>query len=203
MRKNSIRWRTSRGVAFRAAVPRASAPRSLRSVFAHVPALVERYGDCESCWPCSHWEDPRFRSKPSTGSPVHIFLVDTAIPRITCDERSHAQRFPPQGARCVNALSSSTCIRAGCRQRLFELHRLHRAAAIRPSDQRCFPLPGNALPGPRRSSRRQRCSTFGFTSNARATSPRDTPCSSRRTAAGLNSFVNCLRDKPMTQFSIQ
>jgi hypothetical protein len=31
----------------------------------------------------------------------------------------------------------------------------------------------------------------------------DTPCSIRRTAASLNSFVNCLRDNPMTQFSIQ
>jgi 3-hydroxypropanoate dehydrogenase len=29
-----------------------------------------------------------------------------------------------------------------------------------------------------------------------------TPCSSRRTAASLNSLVNCLRDNPMTQFSI-
>ena len=37
----------------------------------------------------------------------------------------------------------------------------------------------------------------------RATSAIDTPCSSRRTAASLNSFVNCLRDNPMTQFSIQ
>ena len=44
------------------------------------------------------------------------------------------------------------------------------SSATRPSDQRCFPLPGNALPGPWRNSRRQRCSTFGFTSNARATS---------------------------------
>jgi len=31
----------------------------------------------------------------------------------------------------------------------------------------------------------------------------DTPCSSRRTAASLNSLVNCLRDNPMTQFSIR
>src|SRR5215471_5349228 len=71
-------------------------------------------------------------------------------------------------------------------------------SAICPSDQRCFPLPGNALPGPCRNSRRQRCNTFGFTSNARATSAIETPCSSRRTAASLNSFVNCLRDNPMT-----
>src|SRR6266853_1055202 len=53
-------------------------------------------------------------------------------------------------------------------------------SAIRPSAQRCFPLPGNALPGPVRNSRRQRCSTFGLTSNARAASPMETPCSSRR-----------------------
>src|SRR5262249_33175814 len=68
-------------------------------------------------------------------------------------------------------------------------------------DQRCFPLPGNALPGPCRNSRRQRCSTFGLTSNPRATSPMETPCSSRRTAASLNSLVNILLDNPMTQFS--
>jgi hypothetical protein len=29
----------------------------------------------------------------------------------------------------------------------------------------------------------------------------DTPCSRRRTAASLNSFVNCLRDNAMAQFS--
>src|SRR4029077_21179509 len=49
----------------------------------------------------------------------------------------------------------------------------------------------------------QRCSTFGFTSIARATSPRETPCSSRRTAASLKSFVNILLDNPMTQFSFE
>jgi len=47
------------------------------------------------------------------------------------------------------------------------------------------------------------CNTLGFTSNARAASPIDTPYSSRGTAASLNSLVNCLRDNPMTQFSIQ
>ena len=36
----------------------------------------------------------------------------------------------------------------------------------------------------------------------RATSASDTPASNRRTAASLNSLVNCLRDNPMTQFSI-
>ena len=44
---------------------------------------------------------------------------------------------------------------------------------------------------------------LGFTSNARAASPIEIPDSNRFTAASLNSFVNCLRDNPMTQFSIQ
>jgi len=66
-----------------------------------------------------------------------------------------------------------------------------------------LPLPGNTLPGPWRNSRRQRCSTLAFTSNARATSPMETPCSSRRTAASLNSLVNILLDNPMTQFSFE
>src|SRR6202042_1712486 len=77
------------------------------------------------------------------------------------------------------------------------------SSAIRPSDQRCFPFPGNTLPGPWRNSRRQRCSTLVLTSNARATSPIETPCSSRRTAASLNSLVNILLDNPMTQFSFE
>jgi hypothetical protein len=68
------------------------------------------------------------------------------------------------------------------------------SSAIRPSDQRCLPLPGKAFPGPSRNSRCQRCNTLGFTSNARAASAIHTPCSSRRTAANLNSFVNCLRE---------
>src|SRR5580698_213586 len=72
---------------------------------------------------------------------------------------------------------------------------------MRPSAQRCFPCPGNTLPGPCRISRRQRCSTFGFTSSARATSPIELPRSSRCTAASLNSLVNILLDNPMTQFS--
>src|ERR1019366_3763286 len=55
--------------------------------------------------------------------------------------------------------------------------------------------------GPWRISRRQRCSTFGFTSSARATSPIELPRSSRCTAASLNSLVNILLDNPMTQFS--
>src|SRR6185369_11933062 len=75
-------------------------------------------------------------------------------------------------------------------------------SAIRPSDQRGLPLPGKTLPAPSRNSRRHRCKTLGPTSSARAASAIDTPCSSRRTAASLNSLVNCLRDNPMTQFSI-
>jgi hypothetical protein len=59
------------------------------------------------------------------------------------------------------------------------------------------------VPRPIPELRRQRCNTLGFTSNARAASVIDTPCSSRRPAANLNSFVSCLRDNPMTQFSIQ
>src|SRR5258706_1047739 len=69
------------------------------------------------------------------------------------------------------------------------------------SAQGCLPGPGNTFPGPGRISRRQRCSTFGFTSNARATSPIELPRSSRCTAASLNSLVNILLDNPMTQFS--
>src|ERR1035437_2334800 len=67
----------------------------------------------------------------------------------------------------------------------------------------CFPWPGNTLPGPCRTSRRQRCSTFGFTSSARATSPIELPRFSRCTAASLNSLVNILLDNPMTQFSFE
>ena len=37
----------------------------------------------------------------------------------------------------------------------------------RASSQRRLPAPENALPGPWRNSRRLRCNTFGFTSNAR------------------------------------
>src|ERR1700722_284524 len=72
---------------------------------------------------------------------------------------------------------------------------------MRPSAQRCFPCPGNTLPGPCRISRRHRCSTFGFTSNARATSPIELPRSSRCTSASLHSLGNILLDNPMTQFS--
>src|SRR5271163_1971739 len=74
---------------------------------------------------------------------------------------------------------------------------------MRPSAQRCFPCPGNTLPGPCRISRRQRCNTFGFTSSARATSPIELPRSSRCTAASLNSLLNILLDNPMTQFSFE
>src|SRR5262249_43545902 len=62
------------------------------------------------------------------------------------------------------------------------------------------PWPGNALPGPWRNSLRQRRSTLQLTSNARATSAIEIPCSSRWIAANLNSRVNRLRDNPMTHF---
>jgi len=42
----------------------------------------------------------------------------------------------------------------------------------------------------------------GLTSQARATSAIEAPSSSRLTAASLNSFVNILRDRLMTLFSI-
>src|SRR5277367_6633099 len=74
---------------------------------------------------------------------------------------------------------------------------------MRPSAQRCLPYPGNTLPDPWRISRRQRCSTFGFTSNARATSPIELPRSSRCTAASLNSLVNILLDNPLTHSPFQ
>ena len=43
---------------------------------------------------------------------------------------------------------------------------------------------------------------LGLTSNARAASPMETLVPSRRAARSLNSFVNCLRDNPMTQFYV-
>src|ERR1019366_3599047 len=85
---------------------------------------------------------------------------------------------------------------------LFIDNALRSSSATRPSDQRRCPWPGNALPGACRNSRRQRSNTLGLPSNPRATSASETPASSRRTAASLNSLVNCLRDNPMTQFSI-
>src|ERR1700683_1702735 len=126
-------------------------------------------------------------------SPVrlHFFLdfpVDRGLPLSACSIRCSSMRCEPPFKKSISSVCWPT---------------LRSTSAIRPSDQRCFPLPGKTLPAPWRNSRRQRCSTLGFTSNARAASPMDTPCSSRRTAASLNSFVNCLRDKPMTQFSIR
>src|ERR1700693_3015832 len=49
------------------------------------------------------------------------------------------------------------------------------------SSQRRFPPPGKALPGPWRNSFRHRCSRFGLTSNARATSETESPAAIRRT----------------------
>src|SRR5882724_8100534 len=80
---------------------------------------------------------------------------------------------------------------------------LRSSSAMRPSAQRCLPCPGNTLPGPWRISRRQRCSTLGLTSNARATSPIELPRSSRCTAASLNSLVKILLDNPMTHSPFQ
>ena len=50
--------------------------------------------------------------------------------------------------------------------------------------------------GPLNSKQRQRYSAFGLTSGARATVTTGSPCSSRRTAASLNSLVNNLRGAP-------
>src|SRR5271154_3820655 len=122
---------------------------------------------------------------------LHFFLglpVDRGLPVNACSIRCSSMRCKHPFKKS----SSSAC---------WPIFRS--SSAIRPSDQRCFPLPGNTLPGPWRNSRRQRCSTFASTSNARATSPIETPCSSRRTAASLNSLVNVLLDNPMTQFSFE
>src|SRR5450755_2251482 len=121
----------------------------------------------------------------------HFFLdllVDRGFPVTACSIRRSSMRCKHPFKKSI----SSACWPI-----------LRSRSAIRPSDQRCFPLPGNTLPGPWRNSRRQRCSTFGFTSKARATSPSDTPCSNRWTAASLNSLVNILLDNPMTQFSFE
>src|SRR5262245_7211547 len=116
------------------------------------------------------------------------FPVDRGLPLSACSIRCSSMRCKHPFKKSISSACWPT---------------LRSSSAIRPSDQRSFPLPGKALPGPWRNSRRQRCNTLGLTSNARAASPMDTPCSSLRTAASLNSFVNCLRDNPMTQFSIQ
>ena len=63
-------------------------------------------------------------------------------------------------------------------------------------------VPGNPLPGPCRTSRRQRSNTLGLTSNSPATSTGSPPASSLRTAASLNSLVNCRRENPMPHFSL-
>ena len=73
---------------------------------------------------------------------------------------------------------------------------------MRFSSARLRPGPLNAWDPNWRNSRRQRYSSLGFTSVARATSATDAPISSRRTAASLNSRVNFRRDRPITQFSI-
>ena len=126
-----------------------------------------------------------------SASGLHFFLdlpVDGGFPVNACSIRCSSMR-------CKHPFKKS--ISRAC------WPILRSSSAMRPSAQRCFPWPGNTLPGPWRNSRRQRCSTLGFTSNARATSPIETPRSSRCTAASLNSFVNILLDNPMTQFSFE
>src|ERR1019366_775791 len=122
---------------------------------------------------------------------LHFFLdplVDAGFPVSACSIRCSSMRCKHPFKKSI----SSACWPI-----------LRSNSAMRPSAQRCLPAPGNALPGPIRNSRRQRCSTLGLTSNARAASPIETPCSSRRTAASLNSLVNNLRVNPMTQFSFE
>src|SRR5262249_46649792 len=121
-------------------------------------------------------------------SPVvfHFFLVlpvDRGFPVNACSIRFSSMRCKHSFKKSISTVSWPT---------------LRPNSATLPSDQRDLPLPGNALPAPRRNSRLQRCSTLGLTSNARATSAIETPCSSRRTPGILNSFLNCLRDNPMT-----
>ena len=115
---------------------------------------------------------------------LHFFLglpVDRGFPFNACSIRCSSMRCKHPFKKSI----SSACWPI-----------LRSNSAIRPSAQRRFPVPGNTLPGPWRNSRRQRCSTFAFTSNARATSPMETPCSSRRTAASLNSLVNSFSTIP-------
>src|SRR5215471_11554312 len=70
------------------------------------------------------------------------------------------------------------------------------------SSHRRFPTPGNAFAGPWRNSFRQRCSTFGLTSNARATSATEDPASNCWIAANFSSRVKLRRVKPMNHCSI-
>src|ERR1700736_5466266 len=124
-------------------------------------------------------------------SSLHFFLdplVDGGFPVKACSIRCSSMRCKHPFKKSISSACWPT---------------FRSNSAIRPSDQRGLPWPGNTFPGPCRTPPRPRCSTFGFTSNARAASVIETPCSSRRTAASLNSFVNCLRDNPMTQFSIR
>jgi len=118
---------------------------------------------------------------------VRDFPVDCGFPGNACSIRCSSMRCKHPFKKSI----SSVC---------WPIFRSN--SVIRPSDQRRCPLPGKTLPGPCQNSRRQRCSTLGLTSKPRANSVIETPGSSRRTAANLNSLVNCLRDNPMTQFSI-
>src|SRR5712691_1120004 len=110
--------------------------------------------------------------------------------------------------RVVNACSLR-CSSAYCKHRRKKSFSMawrptfRSSSATRLSSARILPWPVNALIPCSCNSRFQRCNTFGLTSQARATSAREAPSSSRLTAASLNSFVNCLRDMLMTLFSIQ
>ncbi len=70
---------------------------------------------------------------------------------------------------------------------------------------RIIPQPGTWSRGQELSvwSRRQGYTTFGLTSNSRATLATDAPISSRCIAASVNSFVNSRQDKPMTPTSLR
>src|ERR1051326_8008279 len=93
----------------------------------------------------------------------HFFLdlpVDRGLPVSACSIRCSSMRCKHPFKKSISSACWPT---------------LRSNSAIRPSDQRCFPLPGKALPGPWRNSRRQRCNTFALTSKARAASPIGTP----------------------------
>src|SRR6202011_976139 len=133
-----------------------------------------------------HLHHPLHRQSPVG---LHFFLglpVNRGFPVNACSIRCSSMRCKHPFKKSI----SSACWPI-----------LRSSSAMRPSAQRCLPWPGNTLPGPWRTSRRQRCSTLGFNSSARAPSPMELPRSSRCTAASLNSLVNILLDNPMTQFS--
>src|SRR5262249_30520441 len=102
-----------------------------------------------------------------------------------------APLFSARSRRC-----SSTCCKARFKKSISMAcwPTLRSSSATRLSSARLLPTPLNACSPCSCNSRRQRCSSLGFTSNARATSAMLCPLSRRRTAVCLNSFVNFLRD---------